>query len=375
MHLNISHGCNDILVSTTGQHFIDMFSANGAVWLGHCNPEVVAKVNDQLQKVWLTGGLGTRVHNEAMQLLDTFLPDSHRACVFYSTGMEAAEFAIRVARVSTQHNGLVGFERGMHGKSLATAYLGWNNQDRLELPFIHRLPFVPQCPEAEILHQVEAVLSASSIAAVLIEPFQATGGGYRASYPFYQTLYELCQVHGTLLVFDEILTGFYRMGPPFFFSELGFVPDIILVGKSLANGFPASAVVVNRRYSIQAKMLPGSTFSNNPLLCAAIVATLRQIQGWHNLSGKVAKIGTIITEHLMGLKSLGIEIRGSGTLWVLELPNTLDIKAIVIQIYQQGVIVSHTRNLIRLLPPVTIEIKHLEQACLIIRHILEQAYR
>ncbi|MEM9508079.1 MAG: aminotransferase class III-fold pyridoxal phosphate-dependent enzyme, partial [Cyanobacteria bacterium P01_E01_bin.35] len=312
------------------------------------------------------------IHDQALQLLSTFFPETHQVSGIYSTGMEAAEFAIRVARASTQRNGLVGFEGCMHGKSVATACLGWNNHNQVEIPFIHRLPFVSHCQEAEIIQQLEAVLKQRAIAAVLIEPFQASGGGHRASDNFYQTLYRLCRQYQTLLIFDEILTGFYRLGAPFFFSRLGFVPDIILLGKSIANGFPASAVVVNRQYPIEPKMLPGSTFSDNPLAAAAIVATLGQMKSQDTLA-KVELIHRLITESLQDLTGIGVAVRGQGTLWVLELPEHLDAEAIINNIYQRGVIVSYTQNLIRLLPAVTIELQHLETACAIILDELKKA--
>ncbi|MEM7592589.1 MAG: aminotransferase class III-fold pyridoxal phosphate-dependent enzyme [Cyanobacteria bacterium P01_A01_bin.83] len=368
----ITQGKNDLLVTATGQQYIDLFSANGAVWLGHCHPAIVDGVKEQLDNIWLTGALGTPIHDQALQLLSTFFPETHQVSGIYSTGMEAAEFAIRVARASTQRNGLIGFEGCMHGKSLATAYLGWNNRDRLEIPFIYRLPFVSCCQEAEIIEQLEAVLKQRAIAAVLIEPFQASAGGHRASDNFYQTLYRLCQQYQTLLIFDEILTGFYRQGSPFFFSGLGFVPDIILLGKSIGNGFPASAVVVNRQYPIEPKMLPGSTFSNNPLAAAAIVATLKQMKS-QDILKKVELIHRLITKSLQDLTGLGVAVHGEGTLWVLELPEDLDVEAIINNIYQRGVIVNHTRNLIRLLPAVTIKLQHLETACGIILDELKKA--
>src|SRR5438105_3289880 len=146
---------NDLLFDEDGRRYIDMFSAHGTTWLGHGHAAVKAALAQQLEKVWITGALATAVRAEAEALAASFFPASHRVAGFYSTGMEAAEFALRIARVATRRTGVIGFERSMHGKSTATSYLCWDNQDGLDLPPFHRLPFVPKCPESDILSQFE----------------------------------------------------------------------------------------------------------------------------------------------------------------------------------------------------------------------------
>ena len=221
-------------------------------------------------------------------------------------------------------------------------------------------------PEGEILTQLRDVLARRSTSAVFVEPIQGCGGGHHASPGFHREVHRLCAENHALLVFDEILTGFYRTGAPFCFSELGFMPDVILLGKALANGFPASGVVVNRDYPIQARMLPGSTFAGNPLAAAAVAATLRQMQGL-DLPKKVAHIGQVVTEILSPLVETGIQLRGQGALWVLEAPPGVDFESAVVRIYERGVCVGHAGRLIRLLPPATIERDNLRAACAVVR--------
>ena len=280
--------------------------------------------------------------------------------------MEAAEYALRIARVATGRTGAVGFERSMHGKSTATAYLCWNNRDGLDLPSFHRLPFVPVCPEGEILHRLEHLLDRREVSAVFVEPLQGSGGGHRASDFFYREVHRLCRERGTLLVFDEILTGFYRTGADFFFSAVGIMPDIVLIGKAMGNGFPISGVVVNRSISIRGEMLPGSTYAGNALASAAAVATLRQIKAM-DLPRTVARIEEVISRSLAPVRASGAALRGQGAIWILELPPPLDIESIVVDIYRRGVCVGYTGRLIRLLPAATIEQAHLESARAIIR--------
>src|SRR6266581_54933 len=357
---------NDILFAENGRSYIDFFSAHGTTWLGHCNKGIAARIAEQLANVWITGGLETAVHIEAKAIVESFFPSSHELVALYSTAMEAAEFALRIARVAKKANGVVGFEQSMHGKSLATAHLGWDNKDRLCIPDFYRLPFVQSCPEGEILKRLKGVLAKDPVSAVFVEPLQGIGGGYRASDQFYQEVSRLCLENDVLLVFDEILTGFYRSGPAFFFSELGFVPDIILIGKAMGNGFPVSEVVVNKKYPIQKEMLPGSTYSGNALASAATLATLQQMKSM-DLPQRVSRIEKTIVDSFGPLEELGIACRGKGAMWIAELAPGMNIEEIVGNIVRRGVLVSYSRHQIRILPAVTIEPSNLEKACSVIK--------
>jgi 4-aminobutyrate aminotransferase/(S)-3-amino-2-methylpropionate transaminase len=371
--LRIIRAENDLLFDEDGRRYIDLFSAHGTTWLGHANRDITAAVIQQLQRVWITGGLETAVAAEAKELVESFFPPSHRLATLYSTGMEAAEFALRVARVITHKNGAAGFERSTHGKSLATAYLGWDNRDHLHVADFHRLPFVPSCSEEQVLAQLEDCVRSQPVSAVFVEPLQGCGGGHSASKRFYQEAFRLCRDHNVLLVFDEILTGYYRTGTPFFFSELGFVPDIILIGKALGNGFPVSGVIVDRKYPIRREMLPGSTYAANPLAAATVLATLRRMRALE-LPQKVARIEEIVADALGPLKEIDITPRGKGALWILELPPEWNIDKIVVNIYQRGVAVGYADRYLRILPAATIEPDNLATACSVIISELFRAY-
>jgi len=372
-HLRIAKAENDTLFAGDGRTYIDLFSGHGVTWLGHCNKDVAAAVAEQLSSVWITGGLATGVQAEATALVESFFPSSHVLCALYSTGMESAEFSLRIARVATKKIGVVGFERSMHGKSLATAHLGWDNNDGLHLPCFFRLPFLQSCPEEEILRRLHEVLASHPVSAVFVEPLQSCGGGQMASPGFYQHVFRLCRENDALLVFDEILTGFYRTGNAFFFSELGFVPDIVLIGKAMGNGFPVSGVVVDGKYPVCPEMLPGSTYAGNPLAWSAVLATLRQIKSL-DLPRRVARIERTITDCLGRLEEIGAPLRGKGALWIIELPAGLDIARTVVNIYRRGVAVGCADRQIRILPAATIELENLQRACCVIREELLEAH-
>ncbi len=370
--LQISRGENDRLFHSDGRVWIDLFSGHGTTWLGHANPAIVGELVGQVERLWITGGLASAAQEEAAQLVESFFPESHYLAALYSTGMEAAEFAIRVVRQVTRRNGVVGFERSLHGKSLATAFLGWDNRDGVNLPGFVRLPFVSQCSETEIVSRLARTLSTGEISAVFVEPVQASGGGHRASPGFYRELGRLCSASGALLIFDEILTGFYRTGSPFLFSAAGVLPDVILIGKALGNGFPVSGAVINRRYTVTPSMLPGSTFSGNALAAAAVAATLRQMRSL-DLPSKVAAIERTILARLAALREGNAILRGQGALWVVELPAGVDLEQLVVAIYRRGVAIGFTERQIRILPPATIDLDRLASACSIVRDEVQKA--
>lgn len=363
--LHVAHAENDVLVTENQARYIDMFCGSGTVFLGHVNPAIVRAIDEQLRRVWITGALQTSVRAEAGQLVESFFPSDYRLAGFYSTGMEAAEFALRACRALTGRRGFIGFESAMHGKSTATAYLGWSN-DYLTLPDVTRLPYVPKWPEARILTEVDRQLADHSIAAVFIEPFQGSGGGHLASPQFFTQLADLCAARGTLLVVDEIFTGFHRTGAAFLHHELGIAPDVVLAGKAMGNGFPVSAVVMDRRHTVTSRMLPGSTYAGNALASAAITATLTLMRTL-NMPHLVAQIERTVTTALEPLRDTGIAVRGRGALWVLELPPHVNTQEIAGRIIAGGVIVSMVGPYIRLLPPATVTPAHLRDACAIVR--------
>jgi acetylornithine/succinyldiaminopimelate/putrescine aminotransferase len=358
----IAHARNDVLVGEDGRRYIDLASGHGAAWLGHAHPRIAAGVAEQLERVWITGGPDTTIAAEARRALEGFFPASHAVAGFYSTGMEAAEFAIRLARVVTKRSGVVGFHHGMHGKSLATAILGWDNGDGVRVPGFVRLPFPPVRDEATVLGALEEILRATDVSAVFVEPIQGSGGGWSASPPFQRAVQRLVREAGALLVFDEILTGLHRTGPPFVFSDTGVVPDVVLVGKALGNGFPVSAVVANRAHAVVPAMLPGSTYAGNPLAAAAVTATLAQIRAL-DMPGLVSAIEQAVITTLGPLAGVGAALRGRGALWVLEPPARVDVDALVTAAFAAGVAVGHAGRYVRVLPAATIEPAHLQQAC------------
>jgi acetylornithine/succinyldiaminopimelate/putrescine aminotransferase len=356
---------NDLLIDAVGHRLIDLFSANGAAFLGHAHPRIAQALKQQLDAVWLTGGLPTDAGDAARQALEARLPSGLRLAGLYTTGMEAAEFAMRMARVHTGRPSFVGFDRSMHGKSLATAALGWANAPTV--PIVHRLPSFADQPPAQVLQQLEDCLRQHPVAAVFLEPILGSGGGHVAPEGWCAELIALCHSHGALVVADEILCGVHRTGPflahaPMRADCAG--PDLLLLGKGLGNGFPVAAVAARADIACTAAMLPGSTYAGNPLAARAVAATLAELPAV-DAQARVAAIAEAVQGALTGVG--GVVLRGRGALWMLEVASAPRAQSLARRLYRQGVFVSCTAQYLRILPAATIAPAHLAQALAAVR--------
>ena len=359
--LNIVSAKNDLLFTEKDFALIDLFCGGGSVFLGHANPAIVPSVETQARSFWNVGPLNNPARTQAAELVESFFPDTHAFRGFYSTGMEVAEFALRVVRAATGKKGVVSFSNSMHGKSLATAHMGWENGEA-GIPGLTRLSNFPSVHEDSVLDSLHKTFRQDEIGAVIIEPLLASGGGHSGSKAFYHRVSELCKEFGAFLVCDEILTGFYRTGTVFRHQDLGIHPDIVLVGKAMGNGFPVSAIVMRNDISIVPQMLPGSTFAGNPLASAAIGATLSEMKKIP-IGKYVETISNTIESNLSGVGEFGIQLRGSGALWFLEFPSATDATNATETLVGMGVFAGSAGKILRLMPPATITHENLESAC------------
>lgn len=357
----ISHASGSAVWATDGRRFTDLMTGFGAVFLGHGHPAVTARLRDQAGKVWQCGRIATRAGAEAEARIREILPSGLEPGGLYSTGMEAAEFALRLAAHRTGRAEFAGFARSMHGKSALTAALCWDNAP-IRLGPTHSLPFVDRATEDDVLAQAARLLATRRVAALLVEPIQGTNGGHEASAAFYGRLVDLCRETGTCCVFDEILTGLYRTGSAFYVDRLAARPDFLLFAKSMANGFPVSSLAIPADMEIPPQALPGSTFSGNPLASAVVAATLQAMRELP-IADRVAGIERIVREALGGRQSDGLTLRGRGAMWMLELGPGIRVEQARSAILADGVLVSCLGRCIRLLPAATIEADALRDAC------------
>jgi 4-aminobutyrate aminotransferase-like enzyme len=349
----------DLLYTSDGRVLIDLFTAHGTVWLGHGREEVRQAVAAQLDRVWITGGMRNPAVEAMRARVAAFLPAGYGLATLASTGMEANEQALRIARVTTGRNGALGLAGAMHGKSLATAHLAWDNGDGLAVPDFAR---IAAGPEACMLEAIEDRLRTGRIGALYIEPIHGTSLGWEGTTDFYRSVRMLATRYDTLLIYDEVLTGFYRTGERFRFLRHGIEPDVLVFGKACGNGFPVAGVAVRRELALSPRMLLGSTFSNNALAAAAVHATLDCLEKLEP-QALVGQIEATVRRQLHEVAAgTAPRLRGSGAMWVIALDTPEQALACVQALRQAGVCIGFHGRQLRLLPPLTIDPDHLERA-------------
>lgn len=349
--LRIESAKDDVLIGADGREYVDFVTGYGAVLLGHGRRAVRDRVHGQLDLLWSTARCTAPVVEEAAELMDSRFRPSHRWLQFCISGNEAIEFAIRIAAIATGRKAFIGFSRSMHGKSIAASSLCWGSQF-VNVQNLVTLPFVDSCPEHEILDRLEKALVSVPTAGVFIEPIQGSSGAHEASPEFYLAAAELCRSHGSLCIVDEVLTGFYRAGALSYSLEIGLSPDLLIFGKAMGNGFPIAAVVCSEAIEVTRAMLPGSTFSNNPLAAAAATATLHEMARI-DVGTKVAAIDEQIRHAFSQLGTERVTLRGKGALWAVELPSEESALEVKRAAEAAGVLLTAHDSFVRLFPTAT----------------------
>ena len=374
-----------------GKRYIDLASGIAVVNTGHNNPKVIAAVEAQLKRFSHTCFQVTPydVYVQLADRLNKLAPGpTPKRTLFLTTGAEAVENSVKIARKCTGRSAVIAFSGAFHGRTmLGMALTGKVVPYKAGFgPFpaeVFHVPF-PIGYHGISMHDSLAALDKlfksdvepSRVAAMIIEPVQGEGGFYPVPDGFLQKLRDICDEHGILMVADEIQTGFARTGKLFAIEHAGVEPDLMTVAKSLAGGFPLSGVI--GKADIMNCVEPGGlggTYGGSPLGCAAGLAVLDVIEE-EQLCDKANAIGEQIrhwAEALQGDTSCIGDIRITGAMCAIELvtnndadrPDATLTKAIATEAAKQGVILltcGVRGNVIRFLPPLTIGAELLGEA-------------
>ncbi|MDR5695783.1 MAG: 4-aminobutyrate--2-oxoglutarate transaminase [Armatimonadota bacterium] len=392
-----------ILVDVDGNRFIDLAGGIGCMNVGHSHPKVVQAVIDQVQRFTHTDFsiAPYAPYIELAKRLSTLAPGSTpKQAVFFNSGAEAVENAVKIARAYTRRPAVLVFEGAFHGRT----YMAMTMTSKVVPYKLHFGPFVPEvyrlpypypyrCPLGSdrcteyALDALErafvTMVHPEQVAAVVIEPVLGEGGFVVPPKDFLPALREICDEHGILLVVDEVQTGFGRTGKFFAIEHFQVEPDLITVAKSIAAGLPLSGVIGKRRIlqEIPENSI-GGTFVGNPVSCAAALAVLDVIEEEHLLQ-RAEVIGRRMRERFEAMAervSLIGEVRGLGAMVGIELvkdrstkaPATQETRQILQQAMERGVLVVKAGiydNVIRVLSPLVITETQLDEAL----DVLEEA--
>jgi 4-aminobutyrate aminotransferase/(S)-3-amino-2-methylpropionate transaminase len=373
-----------------GKRYIDFAGGIAVLNTGHRHPKIVEAVKAQLDKVHHTcfQVVAYEPYVELAEKLIARTPgDFAKKAFFLSSGAEAVENAIKVARAATQRQAVIAFGGGFHGRTLlGMALTGKVAPYKAGFgPFpaeIYHAEFpnpLHGISEADALRSIEHIfkydVEASRVAAIILEPVQGEGGFYVASPAFAQALRKLCDQHGIVMIADEVQTGAGRTGTWLACEQWGVVPDMVTMAKSMAGGFPLSAVI--GKAELMDKPLPGGlggTYAGNPLACAAALAVL-DVFDEEKLLDRSRAVGEKLTA---GLKALAVkhtaiqDVRGLGAMVAIELftdgdharPAAELTKRICMEAIGRGLILLSCgvyANVIRILVPLTVSDAHLDE--------------
>jgi len=277
-----------------GRRYIDFAGGIAVLNVGHLHPRVITAVQEQLTRFSHTSFqvMGYDSYIELAERLNALAPFSGPAkTILLTTGAEATENAVKIARAATGRSGVIAFTGGFHGRTaLATAMTGkvmpYKWQFGPSLPDVHHVPFPNPAYGVSVEDSLKALdflfaadVHPGGVAAIVIEPVQGEGGFNVAPPELLRALRRLCDEHGMLLIADEVQTGFARTGRMFAVEHSGVEPDLVAIAKSLAGGFPLSGVI-GRAELIDA-VEPGGlggTYGGSPIGCVAALAVLDAIE-------------------------------------------------------------------------------------------------
>ncbi|WP_287885743.1 MULTISPECIES: 4-aminobutyrate--2-oxoglutarate transaminase [Paracoccus] len=393
---------NAELWTADGRRMLDFAAGIAVNNTGHRHPAVIEAVQRQMQAFTHTcfHVAPYEAYVALAERLNALTPgDFAKKTMFATTGAEAVENAVKMARAFTGRSGVIAFNGAFHGRTLLGMALtgkvapykaGFGAMP----PEIHHAIFpnaMAGVSVAQAVAHLETLLASSidprRVAAIIVEPVQGEGGFNVAPPEFLAALRRICDTHGIVLIGDEIQAGMARTGRMFGFQHSGVAPDLVTMAKGLAGGFPLSAVT--GRAEIVDAPAPGGlggTYAGNPLAIAAALAVLEVIED-EDLCARAEEIGSAIRSRLQKLAerfpAIG-DVRGLGAMNAFELvqagdrsqPDAQLTAAIVAEAEARGLILLScgTRyNVIRLLPPLTIPDEQLSEALAILEAAIEAA--
>jgi acetylornithine/succinyldiaminopimelate/putrescine aminotransferase len=364
----IHHAQGVYLYGPDGKEYIDLVSGFAVNNIGHRHPKVVKAIKDQLDKHLHITVFGEFVQSPQIELAEklvSVLPNSLNSVYFVNSGTEATEGAMKIAKRYTGRSKIIAANKAYHGSTQgALSLIG--NED-------YRTAYGPLLPDIEFIN-FNSMSDLSKIdtdtAAVILETIQGEAGVRVPEQKWIQAVRNKCNETGTLLILDEIQTGFGRTGKLFGFEHFNIIPDIVLLAKGMGGGMPIGAFVARKEIMDVIKDNPMlghiTTFGGHPLSCAAALASLNVILEEKLAEGIERKAN--LFRSLLKHPSIS-EIRGQGFMMAIQLGSFEQVENISRYCAKNGIMIDwflHCETALRLAPPLIIEDAEIQKSCEII---------
>ncbi|MBN1661052.1 MAG: aminotransferase class III-fold pyridoxal phosphate-dependent enzyme [Anaerolineae bacterium] len=398
--LTVERGEGAYVWDVAGKRYLDFTSGIGVTNTGHCHPAVVEAAREQAGKI-LHAQVNIYYHLPLLRLAEALrdvVPAPLDTFFFSNSGAEAVEAAVKLARHATGRPNIVVFQGSFHGRTNQTMAMTTSKTVyRTHYQPLAAGVFVAPYPYAyrygwdaeetsrwclrELRHLLASQTAPSETAAIVIEPVLGEGGYVVPPPSFLPALRALCDEQGILLIIDEVQSGFGRTGKFFALEHFDVVPDVLIMAKGLASGFPLSGIAAPR--ALMDRWIPGThggTYGGNPVSCAAAVATVQVLRA--GLVENAARMGPVLLAGLCDLQArhpiIG-NVRGLGLMVATEFtlpdgePATDLVKQIIAYCRQEGLLLLNCgtyNNIVRWIPPLVVTREQIEEALKILGRAL-----
>jgi len=336
--------------------YLDLYGGHAVISIGHSHPKYVYNIANQLNKI---GFYSNSIQNPLQEALASEL-EAASGCLDYqlfvcNSGAEANENAIKLASFHTNKKKVIAFKNGFHGRT--SAAVAATDNSKIIAP-------VNAQQEVELfqlgdLVGVESALKKNDVCAVIIESIQGVGGLDESTTDFYKGLDLICKRHEVVLIADEVQSGFGRTGDFFAFQKHGINPDIISMAKGMGNGFPIGGILIHPKIKASYGLL-GTTFGGNHLACIASLTVLEVLKK-EKLQQNVKEISNYFTKKAKVLPEVKA-IKGRGLMLGLEFDFPIaDLRKELIFKHKIFTGSAKNPNVLRILPPLTIQKEHIDQ--------------
>lgn len=364
-------GCK--IYDINGEEYLDFVSGIATNCLGHSHPSIVNTI--QKQSAELMHISNYYWNSNAIKLAEKLCKNSNHDKVFFcNSGTEAVEAALKLSRKYGRNTGvsnknkIIYMNNSFHGRTLgALAVTGQKKYQETFYPLMERVINVD-------FNNIDELVSVfdEEVCGIILEPIQGEGGLITADIEYLKKARVLCDKYNALLIFDEVQCGIGRLGSLFAYQKFGVIPDVICMAKALGGGFPIGAMMANKRCS--STLVPGdhgTTYGGNPLGCAVSYAVLTELVDGGIISS-IDEKSSYLSEKLTKLKEkypIIIDIKGMGLLIGISI-NT-DVKSFTKECFNEKLlVVSAGANVVRLLPPLNVSFKEIDEAVSILQKVL-----
>ncbi|TAG53614.1 MAG: aspartate aminotransferase family protein [Cytophagales bacterium] len=353
--------------------YLDLISGIGVSNVGHCHPKVVEAIQNQAAKFMHLMVYGEYIYSPQVKLAEKIcqlLPSNLDNCYFTNSGTEATEGALKLAKRYIGRTQIIACHQSYHGSSHGALSVMGNEKFKQN--------YRPLLPDIEFItfgswSDIDKITTQT--ACVIMEVIQGEAGVVMACESYFKLLRKKCTETETLLIFDEIQTGFGRTGKMFAFEHYNIVPDILLVAKGMGGGMPIGAFISSKKIFEVLKNNPIlghiTTFGGNPVCCAAALATIETIEN-EDLISKVDSKGELFID-LLKHKSIK-SIRQKGLMIAVEMSDFIFLKKVIDRCIENGIITDwflHCDNSMRIAPPLVISEAEIRLSCEVIIESLD----